>query len=240
LLGLGLLVVVALPARGDWLVLRDGSQVETKGAWTVEGKLVQFTLPTGALASLRLSEVDLEASDRRTAAAAKAAQRAARPAPTERKKAVFVLTDADVSHPPSPGDQPAAEGETAATVAGTAAPAAPGAVAVTAWEQLDAADGNGLEIRGTVRNQGTSPVAGLEIEAIVYDVDGKVLVTQSGQVSAGALAPGRPANFRVSLPGVFTFGAVQFRLDHETLSVGGQGEERQPGAEEEEEEVDSG
>ncbi|HET9767963.1 MAG TPA: hypothetical protein VFS60_13995, partial [Thermoanaerobaculia bacterium] len=43
----------AAPAAADWLVMRDGSRVETKGAWEVRGTLVVLTLPNGTLSSVR-------------------------------------------------------------------------------------------------------------------------------------------------------------------------------------------
>jgi glutaredoxin len=102
-----LLLLVALAggqvAGADWLVLRDGARVETRGEWEVKGKLVVFHNTGGKLASLRLSEVDLEASDAATAEAVEAAKRAAaREAepekPPEKREPVLVLTDADVGH----------------------------------------------------------------------------------------------------------------------------------------------
>lgn len=63
------LLTALLPAAGraDWLVLRTGERVETKGHWTVKGKQVVYTSPNQALLSVRLSEVDLEASTRASA-----------------------------------------------------------------------------------------------------------------------------------------------------------------------------
>ena len=56
----------ALPAKADWLVTREGARVETQGAWKVKGKLVVFHTSTGKLSSLRVAEVDLDASRRAT------------------------------------------------------------------------------------------------------------------------------------------------------------------------------
>jgi len=70
LLALALSAAAALPAHADWLVTHEGGQVETKGPWQTKGKLVVFTrADDGALASLRASEVDLDASAKLTAAA---------------------------------------------------------------------------------------------------------------------------------------------------------------------------
>ena len=63
-------LVAALPASGDWLVSRDGERIETRGPWTVKRSSVVFTAANGALSSLRLADVDLEASEKATAEAA--------------------------------------------------------------------------------------------------------------------------------------------------------------------------
>src|SRR5688572_4712455 len=80
----------SLPGAADWLVTREGGRVETKGTWTVKGKLVVFHTADGKLSSMRLADVDLDASRRATEEAVAAqAQAAAEPEkPAERKKSV--------------------------------------------------------------------------------------------------------------------------------------------------------
>lgn len=63
-----LLFLVAATAQADWLVLQNGERLETRGTWTVKGKQIVYTAPDKSLRSLRLSEVDLEASHRASAA----------------------------------------------------------------------------------------------------------------------------------------------------------------------------
>ncbi|GMU65478.1 MAG: hypothetical protein AMXMBFR36_17520 [Acidobacteriota bacterium] len=55
------------PTYADWLVLRSGQRIETKGAWNVRGRQVVFTSRTGALQALPLSDIDVEASKKATA-----------------------------------------------------------------------------------------------------------------------------------------------------------------------------
>ena len=56
-------VILALsapvPASAEWLVLRDGTRLETRGAARVEGRRVLFTDARGTLAALPAAEVDL-------------------------------------------------------------------------------------------------------------------------------------------------------------------------------------
>ncbi len=79
-------------AHADWLVTRDGERIETRGAWEVRGRVVVFTNHGGALSSIRLDEVDLEAS---RAATEEPEQAAAQPAAPARKP-VMTLTTRDV------------------------------------------------------------------------------------------------------------------------------------------------
>lgn len=59
---------LASAAHGDWLVTRDGHEIETQGPWRVEGSRVLFRSLGGTLHSIELSEVDLELSEELTEA----------------------------------------------------------------------------------------------------------------------------------------------------------------------------
>ncbi len=113
-LTLATLVAIGAGAAGaDELVTRDGQVIQTRGPWEVRGKLLVFKLADGTLASLRLDEADLEASERRVREgeqrAERARQQALRPSP-EPPQATVVLTDRDVSHAPDLGELPEPEG----------------------------------------------------------------------------------------------------------------------------------
>jgi alginate production protein len=58
------LVALCLPevAFGDWLITVDGQRLETDGPWTVQGKRIVYTTPTGTLVSVTASNIDLAAS----------------------------------------------------------------------------------------------------------------------------------------------------------------------------------
>ncbi|MDA8019077.1 MAG: YggN family protein [Thermoanaerobaculia bacterium] len=60
---LPLAALAAAPCTADILVTKDGRQIETKGFWEVKGRQVIFTAKSGVLSSVRLSEIDLEASE---------------------------------------------------------------------------------------------------------------------------------------------------------------------------------
>ncbi len=91
-----ILLLLAPAAAGDWLVTHDGARVETHGPWEVRGRQVLFKLPpAGTLSSMRLDEVDLDASRAATAEA----NRPPEPPPAEEapQEPVLTLTDRDVS-----------------------------------------------------------------------------------------------------------------------------------------------
>lgn len=203
---------LAAPARGDWLVTREGARVETRGAWMVKGRLVVFTLPSGALSSLRVDAIDLEASERATAEARERVA-APPPPPAEKRKPVLVLTDEDVSHVTDEGEpvavkEDAAAGEVEAGSGGAEAPAAP--LVVASWEQVHDADRDLLEIYGVVRNDGRELYASVTVEAAVYDQNGLLLTANSAGLTQAALDPGASANFRIAFPGLTEIAAARF------------------------------
>ena len=103
-----LFLLIAPAAAADWLVTREGVAIETEGTWKVRGRVVIYTDTRSTLSSLRLDDIDLEAS--RTATANQAAPASARvqaPPADEAKKPVMVLTNADIRA--ATIDQPAAE-----------------------------------------------------------------------------------------------------------------------------------
>lgn len=219
-----LMLAVAGPAAADWLVLQDGSKVETEGPWRVKGRLVVFNRPGGQLTSLRLAEVDLAASDQATAAAlAPPAETApvAAPAP---KKATVVITDADIPRAvlPPPGaegeDEEQAEGggEGAAGQEAPAAPA-PDALVVLAWEQVELPSGDGLRIYGTLQNQGRKTVVNAAMKVSVYDADGRLIDSRDAELSRTELPTDARSNFSVSFVGIFGFAAARFEPSYRTF-----------------------
>lgn len=95
--------LLAVASSADYLILRDGTRLETRGAPRVEGRRVTFTDAKGSLVALAASEVDFaatEAANREGAEGAGAPGAAVPPgSPVTPKRApVLRLTDADVSH----------------------------------------------------------------------------------------------------------------------------------------------
>jgi len=197
-----LLAALWAPAgSADWLVTRDGTRVETKGPWEVKGRQVVFTLPSGTLSAMRLSEVDLDASAAATAAAREPAEPAAEEERAPRKP-VLVLTNQDVRPAaPPPVEEDGEDGETEEE----AAEERPGAakVELVSWKSVDSSQVDGLEIVGTIKNNDSQIAANLTVAVTVNDDQGEPLYETTAFVRTSGLAPGRSTTFRALLPGIY-------------------------------------
>jgi hypothetical protein len=201
------LVLATAPTSADWLVTRAGGRVETKGPWQLKGKLVVFTQPDGSLASLRLAEVDLQASEQATAERMEAKASASTDAPSAPKKKLAILTDATIVHSRKepankPADPDAKESSPAAKPQGT--------VTVANWRRLENADGDGIEIQGTLQNNTDKIAANVSVEVQLYNEAGEQIATASGIAGATSIHPNGLTEFRASFPGVFAFADAKF------------------------------
>lgn len=208
-----LCAAAAAPAAADWLVLTDGSRVETRGPWEVRGGLLVFTLPNGTLSSLRASEADLEASREATAEAA----RPPAPPPPEppRPKARVVLTEKDlptVVQPSTAGgsaaDGEAAEGEEAAAEAEPSS--TDPRLTVIGWEAATPDDFDGTVVTGRIRNVSEQLLTRVAIQVLVYNASGTLLGRAPAEVEEGPLAPERITDFTARFPTVFGVTAARF------------------------------
>ncbi len=221
----GLLValgaLLALPASGDWLVTRDGAKVETKGPWKVKGGTVVFTLPSGTLSSLRLAEIDLDASSLATAEARRPQQTPKMQPPTSRKSAV-VLTDKDIPRAaplPAPPATPEAAAESVEDTEERPAADQP-KLEIASWKQVDNADIDGLEIVGEIQNAGQDLAFGVGVVVTLLDEDGSQIASADGFVTEKSLAPRTRAGFRALFPGVNEFAAEpDFKLVAENIRI---------------------
>lgn len=213
LLGLFLAPLLATSVAADWLVMTDGARVETQGAWSERGKLLVFTDTRGKLVSVRRDTVDLEASHRVTTEAIEAANRPV-PPPAPRES-VFRITDADVNHidpeeedagDGAPGDDGDAQG-----------PAPP--VTVIAWDREENAAGDGTSVRATLENEGMDVAVGIIVTVTLYDNDGIVLTSTTGQLASTGLVPGQTTALVANFPGIFDFSAVHFDIQQRMIAT---------------------
>ena len=210
-LAAALLALAVVPAAADWLVTREGGRVETKGSWQTKGKLVVFTLPDGKLSSLRVSEVDLDASRHATEEAAAALAAPAPPAqPQKPREAKVVLTDESFRRtapppPAAPGDEGKDEKKK-----GEAAPPEAGKIVVASWERLSAPGNGSVVIAGMVRNEAPDEATGVVVTVLLYDETGKLLISGDAVLGSTVLPAGQSGSFRAEFPDVFSFAAVKF------------------------------
>jgi hypothetical protein len=218
LAGALLAVAAATPAAADWLVTSEGARVETHGPWQVKGKLVVFTGADGTLSSLRLTQVDMEASKRATADKHKMVEEDLTTHPAERKKPVRTITDKDVTHGgTADGGGPGVAAKAAADARAAKAEAQPAAkplggspLTVGTWQKMDRREKDGLELFGELRNGGPDIAAQVGLTVSLYDETGKVLATTEAILTANAIEPRSSTNFRALFPGVFTFASAKF------------------------------
>ena len=243
-------VLLAAPAAGDWLVMRDGTRLETDGAWEVKGRQVIFTRPGGALAALRLADVDLDASTEATEAAVAAEQAPGAPEATAsvpqatRRPSRLVLTNDDIpSRADDDGETDAADdsGESGADDAfgeeaedsgedpesippAAAPPVAPSgsSLEVVSWRERESTSIDGLEIVGTVRNGGRNVAAAVDIQVKVFDEEGNQVLETKAFLQKPSLAPGDSSSFRALLPGIYVLLAEPvFDLGSEGFTIQG-------------------
>jgi hypothetical protein len=196
-------------------VTKEGAKVETQGAWTVKGKLVVFKTADGKLSSLRVSEVDLDASRNATeeAVAAKAQAEAEPEKPAERRKSVRVITDKDVRQAPAP----AAPGSPEA--ASPPGPTSGPGVVVDTWKQdRDSEDGH-VVISGSLQNASGATAVDLQLRVMLYDESGTLMATSQAALGAAALPPGEKIVFRADFPGYFSFATLKFEPTGKRLTT---------------------
>jgi hypothetical protein len=216
LLALAALAGAAGSAQADWLITREGARVETRGAWNVKGKLVVFRTADGKLSSLRVAEVDLDASRRATEEAVAAQAQAAAEAdkPPERKKSVHVITDKDVrpaGQPEASPDGEAAEGEEGEEKAAAApGPTTGPGLVVERWNQERDPKGDHIVITGTLQNAASSTAADLKLKVLLYDETGALIATSQAALVRGALTAGERTDFKAEFPGYFSFATIKF------------------------------
>jgi hypothetical protein len=203
------------PSSADWLVPHAGGRVETRGPWQVKGKLVVFTQADGTLASLRLSDVDLEASAKATAEVPVAAQAAA--APEAPRKKLAVLTDDTLVRARKAPAAPAEEGEKKDSK--EPAPKPKGTVSVGSWTRVERPGGDGIDIQGTLQNNTDKIAANAGVEIQLFNEAGERIGTATAIVNSPSIQPHGLVGFRASFPGVFSFAQAKFETKGWPLDI---------------------
>lgn len=177
--GLVLALLILAPGRplvADWLIMRDGSRLETRGPWRTEGSKIILTLPGGTLASIAARDVDLERSGGSSAATETTPGTPPTGRPSPSRKPVLVLTNRDLP-PGRLHDAPTAAPMPG--VRGTSHP--PGAesegseVRVEFWAEFRDQTIDGVEIRGILHNPSAAPVRISRVSVEIVDHAGRTV-----------------------------------------------------------------
>lgn len=190
LLGVGLWApFFAAPVLADWLVTRDGTQIETRGAWRVEEERVVFTHSNGTLSTLRVTEVDLDASEALTSRRA-SKDEAVQKEEIKKPEPAWTLTDADV-----PRAAIAPEEFVIESLIG-----AEGFDLLKVDESFDAT-GTSLVVTGYLKNSADIPAADLKITVhIVSAADGGPMNETLAVVDSKILPAGSATRFVATFP----------------------------------------
>ena len=72
------------------------------------------------------------------------------------------------------------------------------------------ANGDGLEIFGTIKNNSPHNITSPSLKGMIYGSDGGLMATNEGAINVGMIPAGKTANFRAAFPGVHDFSAAKF------------------------------
>jgi hypothetical protein len=202
------MILVATVGRGDVLVTADGHRIQTTGAWTVKGSMVQFKDTRGRLTSLRLDEVDMAASREATKRVEREAEEEpaggsdAKAAATEPVR-VFADHEFTTVHPRQKKErleEPASKGS-----------GNPLRLKVRSWQQVEPDNPSATVISGNLENVSDDVLAEVALAVNLFAEGGEVLASQAASLESRVLRPGETTGFRVSLDGLFVYHRVEFR-----------------------------
>lgn len=217
-----MVLCLAVSTESAWLVTTEGEELEIRGDWQERGRLIVFTRPDGTLASIRASQIDLEASRQRSELIVREVKPVTEPVEA-RQESIAVLTDENIKHfgsgaggtfsaatsrPASTEEAPGVDGSDPADQ--NKRQPSPEGLAVDDWRYLQS--DAGTEVIGVVRNNGEDIYASIEVRVLVYGVDGELITTRNAQLANPILAPGRQSEFRLLLPQTFGVDRAEFNL----------------------------
>ncbi len=197
------ILAVGAPVAAEVLVLRDGNRLETQGLWKDRGSLLVFTLLDGALSSIRLGDVDLEASH-----AASRAPEVPTPAPPPgrvQRESILVLTDGDVSG--STDEDSIADRRPLPGRGGSGA-----RLEVDFWAEIEKGQ-SGLVIVGSLLNRGLTSERAYGVHVELRGREGEVTHSDLALLKDELLEPGGRSRFRAE------FDAVGSRAGRPTFTV---------------------
>lgn len=202
-IALNALAAGALPLAAEWLVLKDGREIETKGPWTVDGRRITFTAMNGTFSAIRAEAVDLDRSRARNEPAPKKA--VAPPAP---KEPGLVVRQRDVTTARMPERSDGEELQSPSDEEGR--------IAVVEWDEVVVSTGTRIE--GRLRNDTQSTYLALVVEAQLLDEEGEELDSVRASVEKNWIGLGETLRFRADFESVISFDTVRFEVDGQPMS----------------------
>lgn len=203
-LGLWVPLMLAPPLLADVLVTQEGAQVETRGAWRIEGRQVVFELPNGTLSALRLSEVDLDASRAATQAANEARSNVVEAAAPKEREPVLTITNESLGlSTENPGSDDDEESESSAGGLATAGSVAiQGDVVVVDWSYDSFGEDPVYMVTGVIENRAQYVAEQVSVHLDIVAVDEETGAQSSdrhilrrARVRLSSLPPGASTEF---------------------------------------------
>jgi hypothetical protein len=212
---------LAFSASADRLVLRDGTIIPTRGPFQIKGRVVIFTQPNGTLSSLRVDELDLDAS--RPPSRGETPPLADIPAPPGQEASLSAPSPEDESLPVPKNLTPLGREQLSPAPPPLLPDAEPRAgtrqgeaehLLVRSWEStVD----QGLEIRGRLVNASSNLATGIVMRVTVLGPDDRVLEEKKATLNRTRLSPYDELAFSVSFPELTGFAFVHFAVESQRL-----------------------
>ena len=198
-----LLLAATPPVAAEWLVLKDGSEIETKGPWKVDGRRITYTAMNGTFSAVRTDSVDLEKSRIRNEPVAET-----KPAAPAVKEPGLVVRQSDVRTARQPDQRSAGEE--------VDAPAdEDGRIAVVEWDEVVVQTGTRLE--GRLRNDTQSTYLALAVDAKLLGEDGQELDSVRASLEKNWIGRGEVLRFRADFENVIAFDTVRFEVNGQPM-----------------------
>jgi hypothetical protein len=214
-----LLAVSALPAEAAWLVLKDGTRIEAMGEIESRGASLVFRNRSGALVSLPVEEVDLDASRRshsqkRTPETVIRATGIAAARAVTLDREVPVVRDADVRHVTVdvPTETPSSSGDDSAEPVRQP-------VVVSQWGQVLREEG-GIKIFGSLQNRSQDAAANIQLTVDALFQSGAPMATASAGLQLRTLLPGQSTAFEAIFEDVQSASRIEFSVQSVALKAG--------------------
>ena len=198
-------LMLVSPLAADILVTREGAEVETRGAWRVEGRQVVFKLPNGTLSALRLSEVDLEASRAATLAGDEAQRSAAEATAPKERESVLTITNESLgqsSENAASGDEEDTAQDSAGGLATAGAVALQGDVVVVDWSYDSFGEDPVYMVTGVIENRAQYVAEQVSVHLDIVAVDEETgarspdrHILRRARVRLSSLPPGASTEF---------------------------------------------